>query len=238
MSIVDMLPYALPSLGILGAGFNGTKLVQEGERGIKLRFGRAIRTKDGRPKIINPGFVFVLPMVESLERTHVRTRTINLDTQSVMLKDKMVFNVNAVIMMRIIDSPEHIYQSLFEVDSFEETISDYVTAVVREVLSHMSYTEVLDPQDLGSRVKNSITEKLNDWGVDVLEVMITDSSPTQESAKAILLTAEAELRTQALIDVADDLSRKDVSDINPTLAAAIIGTPISVSLTNVNENNQ
>lgn len=231
MGIVDLLAVVAPAIGGLGGLVGGSKVVHEGERGIKLRFGRAIRTRDGLPKIIKPGFIFVFPAVEKLESTHIRTRTLNLDTQAVMLKDKMVFNVSAVIMVRVKDTPQDIYQALFEVDNFEESIADYTTAVLRDVLTNMNYEQVLDPEKLGREVRDKISPIVDGWGVHVIDVMITDSSPSSETAKTILVTAEASLRVKAIQAARNELYGNSTTELSPTLAAAIIGTPVSVAIT-------
>jgi regulator of protease activity HflC (stomatin/prohibitin superfamily) len=56
-----------PILGGILSGiiafFKSFRFVREGERGIKLRFGKAVRKKGGTPKVIEPGFAWLIPFV-------------------------------------------------------------------------------------------------------------------------------------------------------------------------------
>jgi SPFH domain/Band 7 family protein len=64
------------SLVVSGLGLSKTfNYVKEGELGIKLRFGKASRDKDGKPRVIPPGFVMMIPWVDTLAKHHVRQQT-------------------------------------------------------------------------------------------------------------------------------------------------------------------
>ena len=87
--------------------FKSIAFVQEGQRGVKLRFGKAVRYQTGKsagqPKIVDPGFVFMIPFIDKLQRRHVRQETIRLDYQKIMFKDGMIFQAGIKKMMAPID---------------------------------------------------------------------------------------------------------------------------------------
>jgi regulator of protease activity HflC (stomatin/prohibitin superfamily) len=49
--------------GLLFTGVKTIQFVQEGSRGLKLRFGKVVRSSDGTPKVVEPGFVWMIPFV-------------------------------------------------------------------------------------------------------------------------------------------------------------------------------
>lgn len=105
--------------------------VTEGELGIKLHFGKAKRDKDGEPVIIPPGFVMMIPWVDHLEKHHVRQQTVRLDNQKIMIRDGLIFNINAAIIFRVTD----IYRALFEIDGLNTSIAGLSMGILRDVLT-------------------------------------------------------------------------------------------------------
>ena len=95
--LLAQIPFqALVLLGsALVTVFKSIAFVQEGQRGVKLRFGKAVRYRTGKnagkPKIVDPGFVFMIPYIDKLQRRHVRQETLRLDYQKIMFKDGMIF---------------------------------------------------------------------------------------------------------------------------------------------------
>lgn len=230
-TIANAGPALIPALAGLGGAVQGSRFIQEGQRGVKVRFGKVVRDRNGSPKIRRPGFVFILPAVEHLVRTHVRTRTLNLEMQQIMLTDRMVFEVGGMVQIQVKDRAEDIYAALFETDDLESTVCDYVAGALRDVVSGLNYQQVLTRDTITSAVKARITGQLCDWGLDLIDFALTDCSPTPQTARAILLGAEAVMRAEALSAAAQKLSGDiAVRALSPTLAAALIGTPVATAL--------
>src|SRR5262245_14203957 len=116
-SLIAQLPYqALVLLGsALVTVFKSIAFVHEGQRGVKLRFGKAVRYRNGKnagqPKIVEPGFVFMIPFIDKLQRRHVRQETIRLDYQKIMFKDGMIFQVSAQLMFTV----TYLYSAMCEI---------------------------------------------------------------------------------------------------------------------------
>lgn len=226
-----LLPQVLPFFAAVAGAVGGSKFVQEGERGVKLRFGKVVRDRRGNPRVVRPGFCFVVPSIEHLRRTHVRTRTYNLPTQDVMLRDNTVFRVSAVVMCHLQDTPDAVYRSLFEIQNLGQSVQDYVASALRDVLAGLNYEQINDQTDVLNQVTIAIMPQMEAWGVVLNRITLTDCSPTEETAKMLLMTTQAAFRADALASVAAKLSSDAaVAGLHPTVAAALIGTPVSVAL--------
>lgn len=224
--IATLAPLLIGGASTLG----GIRFIQESQRGVKLRFGKVIRHKNGEPRIYEPGFVFSLPTVHSLRRIHVRTQTLALAPQRVMLSDRTVFTVGALIISHVIDDTDCIYRSLFEVDDVRSSVEEFCAAVLRDVLAASTYDDLADHEGLANQVRERVKPRLKDWGISVDDVKLTDCSPSAETSRMILISTEAKLRTQALQGVVESCASLPTW-LSPTLAAALIGTPVSVALT-------
>lgn len=235
--VLSAIPALLPALAALGGVIQGSKFIQEGERGVKLRFGRAVRhrfgKRRGQVKIYRPGFAFVIPGIESLHRTHVRVRTVNLPTQEIVLSDGIEFEIGGLVQLSVNDTSRDVYAALFETNGLNNTIKDYVSGQLREVLAPLTYDKVLAREGIIDETTDRITGQLAGWGVKLIEFTLTDCSPTPTSARAMLIGAEARLRAQALLDVAGKLATSThLAALPPTVAAALIGTPVAAALEN------
>jgi regulator of protease activity HflC (stomatin/prohibitin superfamily) len=196
---------------------------------VKLRWGRAIRNRDGTPRIVEPGFVLTLPTVHRLRRVHVRTQTLALDKQVVMLADNTTFAVGALVVTRIMDTADAVYRALFEVDDVANSVEVYCASALRDVLLTIRYKDLAEPDQIAAQVPERAQRGLADWGVSVEEVRLTDCSPTPETARMILAKTEATAKAEALIQAAGLLDAAGHA-IESSLAAALIGTPIAVAV--------
>lgn len=232
IDIAGILTGVAPLFIAIGGAIQGSKFIQEGQRGFKMRFGKVVRDRAGKPKVRNPGFIFVIPSVEHLVRQHVRQRTVLLPSQKVMLADKMTFEVAGMVMVRVRDTADDLYASLFNIDDLEGSVRDYVTSALREVLREMDHDKVLADRDgIVSELTSRITDQLGAWGLDVLSVHLTDCSPTPSSARAIQTEVEARMRAEALVAVALKVAESPaVARLSPTVAAALVGTPVVAQL--------
>src|SRR3989338_7797638 len=141
--------------------FKAFRFVREGEQGIKLRFGKALRNKQGEPKIIDPGFAFLVPFVDTLKRHHVRQETIRFDHQQIMIQDGLIFNVNAIVIFRVKD----IYKALFEIENLEYSIEDLGMGILRDEVSKRNYTELEDTEKISESLLKVLRVKAEEWGI-------------------------------------------------------------------------
>ena len=92
-----------PLLPILAVGltllFSGLRVLKEFERGVIFRLGRLSGAR-------GPGVVYVLPVVERMERVDLRTVTMDVPPQDVITKDNVSVKVNAVIYFRVMDAAQ------------------------------------------------------------------------------------------------------------------------------------
>lgn len=218
---IGLVPALAPLVGVLGS----IKFIQEGQRGAKLRFGKAVRDRSGQPRIYGPGFVFALPSVHSLRRLSVRQHTLNCYDQTVMLADRNVFTFSAVVLYKIHDSDDAVYRALFEIDNLTHAIEDYTTSALRDVVGHRT-ASTLDLTDIGEEVSTVVNAKLAEWGVDLVLFRFTDCSPTPATAETLLIASRVQARTDAVAAARQSLETND-----PGLLAALVGVPVTSTVT-------
>lgn len=202
--------------------FKAFRFVHEGEQGIKLRFGKAVRNSKGEPKVIKPGFAFLVPFVDTLKRHHVRQETVRFDHQQIMVQDGLIFNVNAIVIFRIKD----IYKALFEIENLEYSIEDLGMGILRDEVSKRSYMELEDTEKISSKLLEVIRNRAEEWGIEFIQFKLTSCAPSTESANLIFSKIGVRFRLDALREAQATLSQLD---IDPGLASVLVGTPLVAS---------
>lgn len=206
----------------VAAALKSFKFVEEGERGIKLRFGKAVRNKDGTPKEVFPGFCLLIPWVESLPRRHVLQQTINFPEQILMIKGGITFEVSAIVVFRV----TNVYKALFEISNLESAIADICQGILRDVIQGKDLEELEHSRGISAEMLRELRAKSEEWGVEFIEFRLTHCAPTPESASVVNVTEAVKLRLKALGDAGLKLE-----NINPVLAAVLIGAPYTAAIT-------
>ena len=73
------------------------KILNEYERGVIFRLGRALHFAKG------PGLIILIPMVDRLVKVNLQLVTYDVPSQDVITRDNVTVKVNAVVYFRVID---------------------------------------------------------------------------------------------------------------------------------------
>jgi regulator of protease activity HflC (stomatin/prohibitin superfamily) len=221
-ALVDMIvPILVPLVATIGAAVGAAvktiKFVHEGERGIRLRFGKATRDKEGVPKVIEPGFVLLIPFAETLQRRHVRQQTIRLENQTVVTTEGLVFNLSAFLLFRV----EDVYKAMFEINGLSSALTDFIQGHLKVVACAKDRSGILDAKAIAEEVRKLIEPKASEWGVTFLEFGVTDVFPSDESAQVLVMEARGKelKRLSTVLEV----------PMTPGLAMVLVGAPLVAS---------
>ena len=216
----------VPTLAAILGFIKSIRFVHEGELGVRLRFGKVWRDKDNVPIVIYPGFVLLIPFVDTLKRHHVRQQTMRLDDQRIVIKDGLIFVCEAVILYKVTD----IYKAMFEIDDVDDSIEDIGMKCLRNVLQSCNHGDLSDFDKISSRLVESIRVHTSNWGIHIIEFGLTSSAPTPESANLLNASIGVELKLQAL-EEAYERRKIDFRKVDPLLAAVLVGMPLVASIT-------
>lgn len=234
LNALTRLPEILASLIASGLGLSRTfNYVREGELGIKLRFGKANRDRDGKPRIVPPGFVMLIPWVDTLAKHHVRQQAIRFDNQEIMIKDGLIFRINAAVIFRVTD----IYRALFEIEDLHNSLADISMGILRDVFTGRDHTNLSQTKEISALLLEELKEKAQQWGVDFLQFNIIDCAAIPETAQVIIARVGVMMKAEALEEMARRL-RIPMEHLNPTLAAVLVGVPLVASTSAVRTNGE
>jgi regulator of protease activity HflC (stomatin/prohibitin superfamily) len=164
-------------------------IFREYERGVMFTLGRFTR-------VCGPGFIILIPIVQQVVRTDLRTFVEDVPTQDVITHDNVSVKVNAVIYFRIID-PQ---RAIINVQDYIAAVSQLAQTTLRSVLGKHELDELLAERDrLNAAIQEILDRQTDVWGLKVANVEIKHVDINDSMVRAIAKQAEAERLRRARV---------------------------------------
>ncbi len=178
-------------LGLAGITLLGLaiRIVRQYERGVVLRFGRLIRTRE-------PGFNMIIPIVDRMIKVDLRVITMVVEPQVVITKDNVTIKVDAVVYFMVIDP----VKAVIQVADYIKATSQIALTTLRSVLGQSDLDELLFERDkINKRLREIIDQHTEPWGVMVSVVEVKDVQLPDPMQRAMARQAEAEREKRAKV---------------------------------------
>ncbi|MCB0657172.1 MAG: slipin family protein [Saprospiraceae bacterium] len=173
--------------------FAGIRIVFEYKRGLKFRFGKYVR-------ILNPGFRWIIPGVESVQIVDIRVITNNILSQEVMTSDNVPCKIDGVLFYKI-TNPE---LAVLQVAQYEFAITQLAQAALRDVCGKVELDTILsNREEIGKNIRDIVKAETDEWGIAVIDVKIKDILLPENMRRMMANQAEAERSRRARIILAE-----------------------------------
>lgn len=230
MSLTSYLPGIAGLLGAMAAifaGINGFNLIHEGEQGLLKRFGRVKRDKKGAPQVLEPGFRLLFPWAYVVIKRPVRLQTLALSQQFVT-KDGLVYAITAIINFKIKD----IYKALIDVTNLDEYLKSVGTVIIHQKVTSATSSDepsqlIPNLEEINKELKAEIIKCQDELGTDIIDFAIVSFAPTPQAQQVLSISARVRVAAKSLTDFFGD---KDKALLHPQVTAALIGTPVSTTV--------
>jgi len=205
------------ALGVIGLVlaiflYHAIYLVQQAEAIVMERLGKFHR-------ILGPGLHFVIPIIdksrkvywtkikevdrdryyrylEPMSRLDLREMVDDFPKQSVITRDNVTTEINAVLYYQIIDPKAAVY----EVQDLPQAIEKLTQTTLRNVIGSLDLDETLVSRDsINVRLLKTLDTAAAKWGVDVTRVELQEVNPPHDIQQAMEKQMRAERDRRALI---------------------------------------
>jgi len=168
---------------------SGIKILKEYERGVIFRLGRMMDPR-------GPGIVYVIPVIEKMQRVGLRTVTMDVPSQDVITRDNVSVTVNAVLYFRVLEPN----RAIREVENFLFATSQLAQVTIRSVCGQAELDELLAERErINSRIQEILDVQTDPWGIKVVLVELKHIDLPQEMQRVMAKQAEAERERRAKI---------------------------------------
>ena len=171
------------------AVMSSIKILREYERAVVFFLGRFQR-------VMGPGLIIVIPVVQQLVRVDLRTRVFDVPPQDVITRDNVSVKVNAVVYLRVVD-PQ---LAIIQVANFSEATSQLSQTTLRAILGKHELDALLaEREKLNSDIQATLDQQTDAWGIKVSAVEIKHVDLNETMVRAIARQAEAERERRAKV---------------------------------------
>jgi len=147
-----------------------------------------------------PGLIILIPFVQQMVRTDLRTLVLDVPSQDIITRDNVSVKVNAVIYFRVLDPAK----SVIQVADFMTATGQLAQTTLRSVLGKHELDELLGERDqLNSDIQEILDVHTDAWGIKVANVEIKHVDINEAMIRVIARQAEAERERRAKIINAD-----------------------------------
>ena len=212
-SLVILLLIALVVIVFM---YKGLKIVPQSQTAVIERLGRYDRTLTSglniiipfieRPRAIHTRYTVngpggrIYTVVRTTSMIDLREQVYDFPKQSVITKDNVVTQINALLYFQIMDPMKAVY----EIENLPNAIEKLTQTTLRNVVGGMELDQSLTSRDLiNSKLRAVLDEATNKWGVKVTRVELQDITPPDSVRDAMEQQMQAERKRRAQILLAE-----------------------------------
>lgn len=177
-------------LFLLGVYFvESFQKVPEYENVVVFRLGKCIGKR-------GPGPVLIIPVLDKPQSVDLRVKHQEVPHETCITQDNVQLDVDFVFYWKI---QEPVW-SITKVTDPEESIRLLATALLRAVIAHFKFNDVLNQREsINDLLKQKIDEISADWGVYVTTMEIREIKPPEEIVKSMHKQVSAEWQRKATV---------------------------------------
>lgn len=170
---------------------SAVRILNEYERGVIFRLGRAVEAPKG------PGLILLIPIIDRMVKVDLRTVTFDVPPQDIITRDNVTLKVNAVVYFRVVDP----LRAVVSIEDYLFATSQLAQTTLRSVLGQVELDELLSSRDvLNHKLQTILDSQTDPWGIKVslVEVKQIDLPPEMQRAMARQAEAERERRGKVI----------------------------------------
>ena len=170
--------------------FSAIKILNEYERGVIFRLGRALERAKG------PGLIILIPMIDRLVKVNLQLVTYDVPSQDIITRDNVTVKVNAVVYFRVIEP----LKAIIEVRDYYSATQLLAQTTLRSVCGQVDLDDLLSAREkVNAQLAEILDSHTDPWGIKVTLVELRAIDLPIEMQRAIAKQAEAERERRAKV---------------------------------------
>ena len=219
-----ILPFLIVSAVIvLVILFRAIRIANEWQRAVVLRLGRFTGVR-------GPGLYLLIPVLDRVAQVvDMRIQTTTIVAEQALTRDTVAVGVDAIVFWQV-ENAEYV---AIRITDYQKAIERVAQTSLREMIGATDLSRLLsDRKSADERLRQTISEKTESWGVIIRSVEIKDVSIPRELQDAMSRQAQAEREKDARVTLAS--AERQIAE-QVLAAAAIYGRdPVALQLRQMN----
>jgi regulator of protease activity HflC (stomatin/prohibitin superfamily) len=178
----------------------GLKIIRPWQKGLIERLGKYQRTADA-------GLTLIIPFMERLIKIDMREQVVDVPPQSVITKDNVVVEVDAVVYYEVTDPVKVTYN----VANFYAAATKLAQTNLRNLVGDLALDESLTSREvINTKLRQILDDATDKWGTKVTRVELQRIEPPVDVTDAMHRQMKAERDRRAMILEAEGQKRSAI----------------------------
>lgn len=201
----------------------GIRIVRPTERGLIETFGKYT-------KFAQPGFHWVIPIIQQLYRVNVTEQMVNAEPQVIITNDNLNATVDAQVYFRVKDDEESVKNSIYNAANYRFQIVNLARTTLRNIIGTLSLRSANSERGrINTDLLQTLEIETKRWGIEVTRTELKEIDPPKDVQETMNKVVKAENEKIAAIDfataaetTADGIKRSEIKKAEGIKQAKIL----------------
>jgi regulator of protease activity HflC (stomatin/prohibitin superfamily) len=176
--------------------FAGVRIVRPTNRGL-------IETLGKYTKFANPGFHWVVPVIQKLYQVNVTEQMVNAEPQVIITNDNLNATVDAQVYFKIKDDEASVKGSIYNVNNYQWQIVNLARTTLRNIIGTMSLKSANSERGrINNDLHQTLKQETSNWGIDIMRTELKEIDPPKDVQETMNKVVKAENEKIAAVDYA------------------------------------
>ncbi len=214
----------------------GIRIVRPTHRGLIERFGKYNR-------FANPGFNWVLPVVENLYQINITEQMVDAEPQEIITNDNLNAKVDAQVYFKVKATETDVKSTQYNVNNYQWQIVNLARTTLRNIIGTLTLKSANSERGkINAELHKTLCEETASWGLEIVRTELKEIDPPKDVQETMNKVVKAENEKIAAIDyatatetVADGQKRAEIKKAEGIKQARILeaeGESAAIKLVN------
>lgn len=191
----------------------GIKIVRPTERGLIERLGKYY-------KFANPGFHWIIPVIDKIYIVNVTEQMVNADPQEIITNDNLNASVDAQVYFRVKAEEDSVKGAIYNVNNYKWQIVNLARTTLRNIIGTLTLKSANSERGkINAELYNTLHNETKSWGIEIVRTELKEIDPPKDVQETMNKVVKAENEKIAAIDsataaetVADGIKRAKIKE--------------------------
>ena len=223
-------------LALAGLFFSGIRIVRPTHRGLIETFGKY-------SKFANPGFHWIIPVIQKLYQVNTTEQMVNAEPQVIITNDNLNATVDAQVYFKISTDEEAVKNAIYNVNNYRVQIVALARTTLRNIIGTLSLKSANSERGrINKDLLDTLKNETKNWGIDIMRTELKEIEPPKDVQETMNKVVKAENEKIAAIDfataaetTADGIKRAEIKKAEGIKQAKILaaeGEALAIKLVN------
>ena len=189
----------LPFLVLVVAVFiflSGIRIVRPTHRGLIERLGKYRR-------FANPGFSWVIPVVEKMYQVNVTEQMVDAEPQEIITFDNLNAKVDAQVYFKVKDDEVSVKNAIYHVFNYQYQIVNLARTTLRNIIGTLTLKSANSERGkINLELHKTLMEETSHWGIEIVRTELKEIDPPKDVQETMNKVVKAENEKIAAVDFA------------------------------------